>query len=141
MLMIFVFKKINILKGLSCCLLLTLLLVCRTSYAGHDKALHYGLSAITGYIAETTLHKKFDSDTKRIIYGTALGTLPGLIKEIIDANDTSNNGSGFFNGDDLLADIAGAFTGALIANKVNKNLLATIQKKGDAYGVALRYQY
>ena len=138
--MLFMRKKANVLRG-RYGLLITLLLLCSVSYAENDKAIHYGVSAVTGYIAETVLHKKLDSDIKRIVYGTALGTVPGLIKEIIDANDKSDNGSGVFNEKDLLADIAGAFTGALIANKVNKNLLATIQRKGDAYTVVLRYQY
>lgn len=133
-------KKINVLRR-QYGLLFTVLLLCSGSYADNDKAIHYGVSVVTGYIAETILHKKLDSDTKRIAYGTALGTVPGLIKEIMDANDKSDDGSGIFNEKDLLADIAGAFTGALIANKVNKNLLATIQKKGDAYTVALQYRY
>lgn len=108
-----------------------------TSYAENDKALHYGVSVVTGYVAETVLHKQFESDTKRIVYGTLLGTVPGLIKEIMDENDKS----GAFDEKDLLADIAGAFTGAFIASKINKNLFATVEKKGDAYAVVMRYQY
>jgi hypothetical protein len=59
------------------------------------------------------------------------------VKEIIDENEQGNS----FDEKDLIADIAGAFTGAFIANKVNKNLFATVQKKGDGYAVVVRYQY
>jgi hypothetical protein len=116
--MLFMHKKTNILRGRHGFLFI-LLLLCSRSYAENDKAIHYGVSAAAGYVAETLLHKKLNSDTKRIIYGT----VPGVIKEIIDANDKSDNGSGIFNKDDLLADIAGAFTVSILAAKPHTLLL------------------
>lgn len=106
-------------------------------YATNDKTLHFGFSAVAGYLAETTLHKQLNSENKRIVYSTALGTVPGLIKEMIDSNEEGNE----FSGDDMLANIAGAFTGAFIASKVNNQLFTTLQKHEDGYSVALLYRY
>jgi len=117
-------------------LCLFILLLSGPAYAVDDKVLHFGISSIVGYAAETALHKHFNSNSERVIYGTLLGSMPGLIKEIKDSGEQNNH----FSGDDMAADIAGAFVGALLANQVNKRFMVNIQKEGDAYLVGFVYQ-
>lgn len=110
------------------------------AYATNDKTLHFGISSIAGYLAETVIHtnpKVMNSDVKRVAYGTLLGSVPGLIKEVIDSNESNNH----FSGDDMVANVAGAFFGSLIASQVNKRLLINVNKKEDTYYVGLTYQY
>ena len=49
----------------------------------------------------------------RLIGGALLGTVPGLIVEIVDST-----GDAGFSGGDLLADFIGSATGALITDQV-----------------------
>jgi len=98
-------------------------------YATNDKTLHFAVSSVTGYLAETIIHKQTSSDFKRVAYGTMLGTVPGLIKEVADSTEENNE----FSKDDMLANIAGSFVGSLLANKVNHRLMVNIQKDKDAY--------
>ncbi|CAB3635908.1 hypothetical protein [Paraburkholderia rhynchosiae] len=73
-----------------------------------DKAKHFAASAPFGalgaYLARDTAHP--------VIYGTLIGTIPGLIKEGIDGTCRSSG----FSYKDLVADAAGALTGALLGN-------------------------
>jgi hypothetical protein len=58
--------------------------------------------------AETYVHYKTDLKApSRVLLGTAVGSLPGLGKELTDSE---------FSGSDMAADVCGAFLGALIAN-------------------------
>jgi len=102
-------------------------------YATNDKTFHFAVSTVTGYLAETIIHKQTDSDFKRVAYGALLGTVPGLIKEIADSNEENKE----FSQDDMLANIAGAFVGSYFSNKVNKRLMVNLKKDKDAYIVGL----
>ncbi len=93
-------------------------------YAEENVLLHLGLSTGFGFIAENAIHNRVDTDSKRIAYATILGSIPGLIKEVSDDE---------FSGEDMLADVVGALAGSLIANRLNRNLTASIQKQDGNY--------
>ena len=99
-------------------------------YAGDNDVLHFGLSAGLGYAAENVIHNKVNTDSERIAYGTALGSVPGLVKELTDDD---------FSGSDMAANVAGAFIGSYFATRVNRNLVANIQKQEDGYMFGLVY--
>jgi len=99
------------------------------SSATDNEALHFGISAILGAASETIIHHKTKVGTvERIAYGTILGSLPGLAKEVIDSNEEDNH----FSGTDMAANVAGAFVGSVIANLVNNQIRVSVdpeQKK------------
>ena len=99
-------------------------------YAGDNALLHFSLSAGFGYVAENVIHTKVNNDNQRIAYGTALGSVPGLVKELVDDD---------FSGSDMAANVAGAFIGAYIATRLNRNLVANIQKQENGYMLGLVY--
>ena len=73
------------------------------SFATDNEALHFGISAILGAASETIIHHKTKVGTvERIAYGTILGSLPGLAKEVIDSNEEDNH----FSGTDMAANVA-----------------------------------
>ena len=69
--------------------ILALSLVCAGSLSASDSnsIKHYGFSALFGYMGETILNKNYKTldDVETISYGTVLGSLPGLVKELNDA--------------------------------------------------------
>ena len=112
----------------------------KNAYAGDDKLLHFGVSSLFGAASESYLHYKTDLNApQRILWGTTLGTIPGLVKELIDSTKKGNH----FSGGDLAADIAGAFVGALIGNFVNNIIQVKIDKKGDnkTFTISLSYKF
>jgi putative lipoprotein len=78
------------------------------SWTGTDKLEHFGVSmpfgALGAYAMRDTEHP--------VIYGSLLGTVPGLAKEIIDGTCSTDG----FSYKDLTADAIGALSGALLAN-------------------------
>lgn len=76
-----------------------------------DKLSHFAGGVASGAIA-TVVVDQFAPEY-RLVGGILLGTIPGLIIEIVD----STNDAGF-SGTDLLADFIGSTTGALITDKV-----------------------
>lgn len=103
-------------------------LPCTNSSAVDDKTAHFGLSALFGAGAETYLHHntEFD-DVETVALGTLLGSAPGLAKEIIDSQEDGNE----FSGRDLAADVAGAFSGALLSNLFNNAIRVHIESAAD----------
>ena len=96
-----------------------------TVFSADNTLLHFGVSSVFGAAGESFLHYKTNLKTSgRIILGTALGSLPGLVKELIDSTKKGNH----FSGTDLAADIADAFIGALVANTVNNKIQIKIKK-------------
>jgi putative lipoprotein len=77
------------------------------AWFGADKAEHFGVSlpfgSIGAYLARDSEHP--------VIYGTLIGSVPGLIKEGIDGTCRSDG----FSYKDLTADVVGAFMGAVLA--------------------------
>ena len=76
-----------------------------------DKPSHFATGVPAGALA-TVLVDQFAPEY-RLIGGALLGTVPGLIVEIVDST-----GDAGFSGGDLLADFIGSATGALITDQV-----------------------
>jgi len=94
--------------------------------AADDKALHFGISALCGAGAETFLHQSCKLRThSRLASATALGAIPGLIKELVDEQSQGNR----FSRSDLETDLLGAFSGALISNALNSRIRVAVSLK------------
>jgi putative lipoprotein len=78
------------------------------SWTGTDKLEHFGVSvpfgAIGSYLSKDTEHP--------IIYGSMIGLVPGLAKEVFDGTCESNG----FSYKDLTFDLLGSITGAVLGN-------------------------
>ena len=78
------------------------------SWTGTDKLEHFGVStpfgALGGWLMRDTDHP--------VIYGTLIGTIPGLAKETLDGTCRTDG----FSPKDLFADALGALTGAWLAH-------------------------
>lgn len=108
--------------------------------AKKDKLKHFGVSILFGAAGESCLHYSTKMDgSKRVIFGTMLGTLPGLLKELIDSTEEGNR----FSGGDLAADILGSFSGALLSNIVNNKIHVKINlnKKRKVWIVSVSYSF
>lgn len=91
--------------------------------AENDKIKHFGISILFGAAGESYLHYSTElKGNTRVLFGTALGTLPGLFKEIVDSTKNSNR----FSGGDLIADILGSFCGAFLSNTINNKIQVNI---------------
>jgi hypothetical protein len=96
-------------------------------------ALHAGISSLFGAAAETYFHYKTDLEApSRVLLGAAVGSLPGLGKELTDDE---------FSGTDMAADVCGAFLGALIANVVNTRLKVNVERHAGRTTVLLTYSF
>jgi len=115
---------------------LSLASVATLSAADSNSVKHYGFSALFGYAGETILHKNFKSldDVETISYGTLLGSLPGLAKELNDDK---------FSGEDMAFNFAGALSGTLLSNYINNNttIFVSHDKKNKATQVKLAYKF
>jgi VanZ family protein len=76
-----------------------------------DKLSHFATGVPAGALA-TVLVDQFAPEY-RLVGGALLGTVPGLIVEIVDST-----GDAGFSGGDLLADFIGSATGALLTDQV-----------------------
>ncbi|SAK49088.1 lipoprotein [Caballeronia hypogeia] len=78
------------------------------SWTGSDKLAHFAAStpfgALGAYFTRDTAHP--------VVYGTLIGTAPGLAKEIFDGTCPSAG----FSYKDLTADVLGALVGASLAH-------------------------
>ncbi len=110
----------------------------KNASAVDDKLLHFGFSSVFGAASESYLHYKTNLKTPgRLIWGTTLGTIPGLAKEIIDSTKKGN----YFSGSDMAVDIAGAFVGALVANIFNNAIQIKIEKKEEEKMIVFSLSY
>ena len=120
-------------KFVICLVMMLACFPCANSFAFDDKIAHFGLSALFGAGAETILHYRTDfEDVERVALGTLLGSVPGLAKEIIDSQEDGNE----FSARDLTADVAGAFSGALLSNLFNNAIQVRIES-GDEKQVSV----
>ncbi|MBN3766484.1 hypothetical protein [Burkholderia sp. Ac-20365] len=80
------------------------------SWTGTDKLTHFAVSAPFGalgaYLTRDTEHP--------VVYGTLIGTVPGLAKEIFDGTCSTDG----FSYKDLAADALGALTGSVLTHWV-----------------------
>ncbi len=98
--------------------------------AADDKVLHFGGAAVLDYMGESYLHWQTDMEERdRVLYGAALGVIPGVIKEVADSNEVNNE----FSKSELFANIAGAW----FANDVNKKVTIPASYRGDGGSVAV----
>lgn len=77
-----------------------------------DKKQHFGISIIFGAASETILRSDafaVPQRWKRVALATGLATLPGIAKELSDSR---------FDTGDLLADVLGSFTGAMMSDLI-----------------------
>ena len=81
------------------------------SWTGSDKAMHVGLSAPFGAVGASLAPADAGTGT-RLLWGAAIGSLPGLAKEVIDLQRPGATASAR----DLAANLAGAALGALLAD-------------------------
>ncbi len=124
------------------CLAAVIVFVCivipSISFADGDAALHFGLSTIFGAAGESIVHYNTKTTTaERIIYGTLLGSLPGLAKEIIDSTESDNH----FSGTDMAANVAGAFAGSVLANLINNKLQVSVDAERKKVALAIGYEF
>ncbi|MGC2061966.1 MAG: hypothetical protein WA610_03245 [Thermodesulfovibrionales bacterium] len=99
----------------------------------NDAALHAGLSSLFGAAGETYFHYHTDLEAPgRVLFGTLVGSLPGLAKELTDSR---------FSGSDMAADVAGALLGALVANFVNNRLKVSVERQARKTTVLLTYSF
>jgi putative lipoprotein len=81
------------------------------AWTSPDKALHAGFSASFGMIG-ASLAGGAGSAGERVLYGTMLGSLPGLAKELADAQRPGGDASYR----DMVFNVVGAALGALLAD-------------------------
>lgn len=78
------------------------------SWTGTDKLEHFGVSvpfgAMGSYLTKDTEHP--------IIYGSMIGLVPGVAKEVLDGTCATNG----FSYKDLTFDLLGSITGAVLGN-------------------------
>ena len=103
----------------------------------NDKKMHFGGSIILGAGSEYILRQlnyEPDNRWRRIAVATGMGLIPGIAKESIDSK---------FDFGDILADLAGSFTGALLADllqgPVPPQLHVTLNK--DRIGLAFSHNF
>jgi putative lipoprotein len=121
-------------------MVLILFLLSASSFAqdNNDKAKHFALSAAFGGISESILHYKTDlKPIPRIATGTLVGSIPGLIKEIHDGSQRNNE----FSGSDMVANVAGAFTGSMMANFINGRIKVKIAARGEEKKISFVYPF
>jgi putative lipoprotein len=88
---------------------------------GSDKALHFGVSLGLGGGIYTTLSLiGDDARSTRLLLSIPMAVSAGLAKEIYDAGQPHNA----FSGADLLWDVVGAATGALLAWLIDRLLFS-----------------
>ncbi len=99
-----------------------------------DKAMHFAASAPLGAIA-ASLSGPSASTGMRLLYGTLIGSLPGLAKELADSRNVKADASSR----DMVFNVAGAALGALLADWVLiKPMASTGRDRVD--GVTIEYK-
>ena len=119
------------LSMVACCFLFML----NCCGAADDKVLHFVISGACGAGCETVLHYETKMETvSRVLLATAVGSLPGLAKEIKDSGEPGNE----FGVGDMTADVLGALTGAFLSSRINDALEIRLQagRKGGAVTMA-----
>ena len=100
------------------------------SWTGSDKLTHFAVSAPfrapRAYLARDTQHP--------VVYGTLIGTVPGLAKEVFDGTCRTDG----FSYKDLAADALGALTGAALTHWA---IMYQRTARGTTLGLAYRSRF
>ena len=92
---------------------------------GFDKTEHVQVSMALSYAGEALFDEySHVSDTERVLYATGVTLAVGLGKEFYDQYDY-----GGFSSKDLVADLAGAVSGALLSSYLDKSYFLVIEHK------------
>ncbi|MFC1461160.1 hypothetical protein ACFLQR_01405 [Verrucomicrobiota bacterium] len=85
------------------------------------------------------MHYKTEIGTPvRICLGTAIGSVPGLAKEIIDSTQEDN----YFSGTDMAADVLGALAGTVVSSLLNDVIQVRIGSGKEArISVSVAYNF
>jgi len=108
--------------------------------SGNDKFKHFGVSLLFGTAGESVFHYTTRwKDFSLIGWGTAVGTLPGLVKEILDSMEENNH----FSSLDLAADFAGALCGAVLGNFFNNQIQVHFEtgRNNRRFVVSVQYTF
>lgn len=84
------------------------------SWLEKDDINHLSISFGLGLMSNQILPDSM-SPFERIAYGAIIGTIPGLLKEILDINHLNKPG---FSRRDLLMDVLGSVAGSFVGEKV-----------------------
>ena len=115
-----------------------LILIPSSSFADDNFGQHFTISILMGAIGETTIHNRenFNAPMK-ILAGTVIGTVPGVIKEIFDSTDSDN----YFSGEQVLYDAMGSAVGSFIAYKFNSRTKVNVSTSDDGAKISFLYSY
>ena len=113
------------------------------SWTGQDKALHFMVSMPFGMMG-ARLFSNASTPAEQFFYGTLMGSIPGLIKEIRDIHHPGSNASY----KDMTFNVLGAATGAAIAALMNsftdmpqtKWTIIPTNTKNQMNGVVFQYR-
>ena len=133
-------KGIYMIRKITMLLILLLLIMVPHSSFADDKNFgqHFTVSILMGAIGETTIHNRenFNAPMK-VLAGTVIGTVPGVIKEIFDSTDSDN----YFSGEQVLYDAMGSAVGSFIAYKFNSRTKVNVSTSDGGGKISLLYSY
>jgi uncharacterized protein YfiM (DUF2279 family) len=105
------------------------------SWVGMDKANHFGVSAQLGMFGATLAGRSADT-TDQILYGTLIGSLPGLVKEIYDIGRPGATASV----KDMAWNILGAAAGSMTSKWFSVTPLM-YRDRVDGFRVQIRFEF
>jgi hypothetical protein len=101
-----------------------LLILIGTAEAQSDKVIHFGVSGAFGLVTDKILFSQYPNmdPVTRVLVSTAIGSVPGFIKEMTDS--TFDNG-------DMAADVLGALAGSVVGELTNNRISLYHQRSGQ----------
>jgi len=105
------------------------------AWVGMDKANHFGVSAPLGMFGASMAGKSADS-TDQILYGTLIGALPGLAKEIYDIGRPGSTASV----KDMAWNVLGAAAGSMSSRWFSVAPM-TYRDRVDGFRVQIRFEF
>jgi len=133
-------KGIYMIRNITLLLIfLLLIMVPHSSFADDGNfGQHFTVSILMGAIGETTIHNRENFNVPmKILAGTVIGTVPGLIKEIFDSKEKNNH----FSEEQLLYDAMGSAVGSFIAYKFNSRTKVNVSKSDGGAKISFLYHY
>jgi len=103
-----------------------------------DSAKHFWISSVCGAGSETYLHYRSEiGPVGRILIAGAIGSVPGLIKEIKDSTEEGNE----FGMGDMAADVLGSFAGAIAGSLINDVIEVRVLARHKGAEVAVVWKF